>query len=73
MGYAADMLRFFSFANARRDPISNALIPYSLGDFLETHSIIGQAAMIVQKVAHILTTEALLIPRYQTSHFFGQT
>jgi serine protease Do len=72
MGYAAEMLRFFSIENARRDSTSNALVLRTFMEFIQEHSA-GQDTLVAQKIAHFLVQESLLIPQQHQGSMFGQS
>jgi serine protease Do len=73
MGRAAEMLRFFSIENARRDQAGNFLTPYTLQDFIARYPIAGQKTLDTLRIAHVLVREALLMPGHHQGSIFGQS
>jgi serine protease Do len=72
MGYAAEMLRFFSIDNARRDSTGKVLVLRTLMEFIQEYSV-GKDTLAAQKIAHFLVQESLLIPQQYQGSMFGQS
>jgi trypsin-like peptidase len=73
MGFAPELLKFFWPLNQPLDAGRVTQKPLSVIDFIQQHSITGDAVFDVLRIVNVLTNEKLLVPFVNQGGPFGQT